>query len=225
MKNMMSVQVLLVHYIAIGIIFCTTDYFISIVTSSQYLRKGVVNILLDESCHASIAALMWSSILVRDSPGGGHGHHVVYTLYLHIKQHLHSIIAAGVAGSIVDIDHFISAKSLSVFDATHLSSRPFGHSVAFVLLVSSLVYFFCGTNKDIRTCLVFTSLMAHQLRDAVRRGLWLWPFGSTSPIATYLVFLLYISISLLVRHRLIDSAIATSKLKDSSNVSSYVENV
>ena len=37
-------------------------------------------------------------------------------------------------GSGLDIDHFIAARSLSIYDATHLSHRPFGHSLLFMIL-------------------------------------------------------------------------------------------
>ena len=44
-----------------------------------------------------------------------------------------------------------------------------------------------------RLLLLFeTSIISHHLRDAHRRGLWLWPLGSTPPIQPSWVYILLI---------------------------------
>lgn len=91
---------------------------------------------------------------------------------------LASSLAAGAVACALDADHFIMARSLSLSAATSLASRPFGHAVAWIAAVSlplSLVSVPWGV-------LVVIAWGSHQLRDALRRGLWLWPGGSTPPI-------------------------------------------
>jgi hypothetical protein len=62
-----------------------------------------------------------------------------------------------------------------------LQTRPFGHAVLFVITTAAL----SGALAP-RTPLWLMVLAAwgsHHLRDALRRGLWCWPLGSTRPIS------------------------------------------
>lgn len=121
--------------------------------------------------------------------------------------------AAYLLASAMDADHFLAAASLRLTAATSLSSRPFAHAVAFVAVSAAAggvaaahVPRVAGWLSDgasrartqpsaRRRCplgwraaaLVACALGTHQLRDAHRRGLWLWPFGSTAPLP-YVVY-------------------------------------
>jgi hypothetical protein len=115
--------------------------------------------------------------------------------YQLIKQNFEIIIASTI-GSLLDLDHFIAAKSFYFYGATHLTTRPFGHNVFFCLIIVLITK--CFTNNKRYTALAFSSLISHLLRDSVRRGLLLWPFGSTASIPIYYVIIIYVIIAIVL---------------------------
>ncbi|KAM7540700.1 hypothetical protein Aperf_G00000032835 [Anoplocephala perfoliata] len=99
-----------------------------------------------------------------------------------------STCLASLAAVIVDIDHFIAAGSLSIKAARSLSGRPFLHWTGGIMLLIILLQIgsyvtrhFCSTAPYLcRLVLVagwviLAAWTSHQMRDALRRGLWLWP--------------------------------------------------
>ncbi|VDN10498.1 unnamed protein product, partial [Dibothriocephalus latus] len=102
---------------------------------------------------------------------------------------LESILAACVFAVSVDLDHFIAAGSFSIDAARNLRGRPFLHWFGGLLL--SVVILLGLTGLRITKYLNFGGLVvdclqasgwigivawtSHQLRDALRLGLWLWP--------------------------------------------------
>ena len=81
---------------------------------------------------------------------------------------------AFLAGTLVDVDHFLAAGSRSLWTATHLEKRPPTHSVTFALLVSGGGYLFSGSLST--AWVVFAALTSHVLRDAsVGTAPLLWP--------------------------------------------------
>ncbi|KAL5112013.1 GPN-loop GTPase 3 [Taenia crassiceps] len=101
---------------------------------------------------------------------------------------IESALFSALIAVIVDIDHFIAAGSFSLKAARSLPGRPFLHwsgclvVLAMVLLVGSCII---QHHWSTAPCLVrqtvgsgWVTLVAwssHQLRDSLRRGLWLWP--------------------------------------------------
>jgi len=83
---------------------------------------------------------------------------------------------AFLAGTLVDVDHFLAAGSRSLWTATHLEKRPPTHSVTFALLVSGGGYLF---SRSLTTAwIVFAGLTSHVLRDAAVGTLpVLWPLA------------------------------------------------
>ncbi len=83
------------------------------------------------------------------------------------------------------MDHFVAARSLGLADATTgLSSRPWLHSSA-VLLVVAAVLALAGVRlgpwRQPVAPLLLVALGSHHLRDATRRGLSLWPLLAGTP--------------------------------------------
>jgi len=74
------------------------------------------------------------------------------------------LILAFVAGTLVDVDHFLAAGSRSFQAATQLEKRPPTHSLTFALLVSGGGYLFSGSLTT--AWIVFAALTSHVLRDA-----------------------------------------------------------
>ena len=101
--------------------------------------------------------------------------------------HGREIILAFATGSFLDLDHFLAAKSYSLYDATHLEIRPFGHNL-FFLTASTIIIFICISRRF--SLLFFTAVFNHLSRDAVRRGYTLFPFLFLStPKLPYILYI------------------------------------
>jgi hypothetical protein len=86
------------------------------------------------------------------------------------------LVLAFLAGTVVDVDHFLAAGSRSFWAATHLEQRPPTYSVTFALLVSRGGYLFSGSLTT--AWVLFAALTSHVLRDAsVGTAPLLWPLG------------------------------------------------
>jgi hypothetical protein len=87
----------------------------------------------------------------------------------------YEVLASGFLASIIDIDHFVSAKSFQLIDAISLDKRPFLHNsltllICNVILLCVLALFI--PNKKYWSLLFFISWFSHHIRDANRRGVW-----------------------------------------------------
>ena len=101
----------------------------------------------------------------------------------------------------VDLDHFIAAKSLSLYKATHLVSRPWGHCLLFVLMVYIIILYLIPKDSHIHIIYLLATV-THLIRDASRRGLWLY-YTSILHISytTHLILLCIYPISLYYIHK------------------------
>ncbi|XP_063237143.1 transmembrane protein 267 [Bacillus rossius redtenbacheri] len=112
------------------------------------------------------------------------------TVYCFCKYRLaHELLESflcGVISSLIDVDHFIAARSLHLKDAVRLESRPFLHCTSALLAACGALLLAgraCGVPGLHRAgCLAAAAVLSHHLRDAARRGLCLWPLGSTAPL-------------------------------------------
>ena len=86
----------------------------------------------------------------------------------------------------IDVDHFIQANSVSIMDATSLTTRPFLHCSTLLLFITMLIFvaslYFSIWWMHTLAFICLTGWSCHHLRDGLRRGLWFCPFGSTGPI-------------------------------------------
>jgi len=102
-------------------------------------------------------------------------------------------------GSVIDIDHFIMARSLNLHNALNLSSRPMFHNTSLLVLFLPIhIFIWSLKNKDesYHNLLLIceTAILSHHIRDANRRGMWLWPFGNTPPIRPSWIYISLIAI-------------------------------
>jgi len=140
-------------------------------------------VILDNATHALIGAFIWICACVINNEED-------LTLLLvlapsnFIQIPRYNIFWEGLLsaliGSLLDVDHFIAARSFSLFKATHLSHRPFGHAVITSVLLSLVAAL--STGRARMGLLAGSACGSHLLRDGVRRGLWLWPLPSTPPL-------------------------------------------
>lgn len=186
--------------VQVAICFAIIIVFLSVDTISSRLDASLrlLRCTLDTSCHASIAALIWlGTINIGKRPGIQIGDIDRSTMFrasslFYIMKSYKEVFISFLCGSIVDVDHFIAASSLSLTDATHLKLRPYGHTIlvgctcsVVVFLLSALFSRWNGgeSNPNKKSSdlyrskrtglLVFSAYFSHLLRDSVRRGLWL----------------------------------------------------
>jgi len=110
------------------------------------------------------------------------------------------LIIAFLAGSFVDIDHFIEVRSLSLYRALNdqPQGRPFLHNSLLLLIITLIAfgfeYFLWRYDHIYYSIIFFLGWSTHHLRDAQRRGLTFLPFGQTSPIDYYLPIMCFVLI-------------------------------
>ncbi|XP_075161418.1 transmembrane protein 267 isoform X2 [Haematobia irritans] len=98
--------------------------------------------------------------------------------------------------SLIDVDHFIAAKSWNLEDATNLTRRPFLHCSTIAALI--LIAYICTSSLNyLKSSLILGTLLCafitHHSRDAVRRGYWFYPWGNTEKISnlSYIIITLF----------------------------------
>lgn len=110
-----------------------------------------------------------------------------------INEILIAMVAFFIAG-LLDIDHFVVAKSIHISDAIKLNSRPYTHSITFALILALLVW---GISQRVLLGVVaFIAVTSHVVRDA-SGGITplLWPLPTRKiPYWSYLI----IEVSLLI---------------------------
>ncbi|CAF0971854.1 unnamed protein product [Adineta steineri] len=107
------------------------------------------------------------------------------------------LILAYIAGSFVDIDHFLEARSLSLHHALNLQQgRPFLHNSLLLLIINifafGIEHFLWRYHYIYYSAIFFIGWSTHHLRDAQRRGLTLLPFGETPPIDYYIPIMCFV---------------------------------
>lgn len=150
-------------------------------TESFQSSQKIVSCIFDSLTHALLAGAIWREVQLVP---------ILKSRRIFISMKA-EILLSCILSSALDIDHFIAARSLSLFEATHLTSRPFGHNLLFVIISTVLLGMLLRSAT--LTILYFSALLTHQLRDSLRQGLLIWPFKdiiSTLPLN----FFLYLSI-------------------------------
>ncbi len=165
------------------------DYFIfdsltliAIINKNSSISQGLIRALMDNISHMLIGVLSW---LIISYP----------------KLNANEIIATAFFSSIIDIDHFISARSLKLTDAISLSNRPFLHNSLTLLIVNLIIFIllnYFNSKANYWSTIFFISWFSHHIRDGNRRGVWLGSIHTTKPIKTeqYLIILLFVPLFL-----------------------------
>ena len=138
--------------------------------------------LLDAPVHWVLALLIISPLLSHPALG----------------RHLWLWVAvATVAAVLVDLDHFIAARSFSLADALALGSRPLAHSLLFAVAMAVLTW--VVSREPLGALLVLVVLLSHIVRDGSHGGipLW-WPTRGSVDIPVPLYYALEIGLGWLV---------------------------
>ncbi len=190
-------------------------------------------LLADNWTHAGLAGLCWWVVLAGAAAGGDDDGSEQQQQQQQRggkkKRAMLEVAAAVGAGSLLDLDHFLAARSPSLGPALSLPRRPWGHCLATPVIGGLLVYTAlriarAGGCCCLATCLrprfrsssnrgssqqqshrhqqqhqggacrppaaapvrwpllLLTAALSHQLRDGLRRGLWLALEWSTPPL-------------------------------------------
>lgn len=138
--------------------------------------ERLVRALFDNSIHGIIGCTSW-----------------LVVVYPNLNKDL---AVSAFISSIIDIDHFISARSFRVQDAVSLSQRPFLHNSLLMIAINFGLWF---VDKKV-SVLFFISWFSHHIRDANRRGIWFGPIYSTPPLNDGLYHSIILVTPLLVRY-------------------------
>ena len=123
---------------------CIAVFFVSIVSDNlsaleNLQSNSLYRVLIDGCCHQILgifAYFSYSTLICMKYEN----HRLKITgAHVNIPSYLVNILLSQFFSCILDLDHFIAAKSFTLHDATHLSSRPFGHAIAFICLVYFLI--------------------------------------------------------------------------------------
>ncbi|XP_015585715.1 transmembrane protein 267 [Cephus cinctus] len=140
--------------------------------------------IFDNLTHATVGALTWSLIIILSRKS------VVHNVF--------QIVSCFLVSSLIDLDHFLSARSWRLSDATRLDKRPFLHCstvpiFAWLVLIA-ISKMTSRPNLINHAWILLAAFFSHHIRDASRKGMWFYPFGSTPPIPYY--FYIFISMTL-----------------------------
>ncbi len=118
---------------------------------------------------------------------------------------VYELLLSASIGSLIDLDHFISAKSLRLIDAISLNERPFLHNSLNLFCINVLLFFvlyFGGSTDKYMSwsLLVYLAWFSHHIRDANRRGLWLGSVYTTQPVRTSVYVLVILIQPLIIRY-------------------------
>ncbi|XP_013162575.1 PREDICTED: transmembrane protein C5orf28 homolog [Papilio xuthus] len=152
-----------------------------VVFRSKYSESQVFRAFSDSSVHAIIGLI--SGMLF-----------FTYDIGLTTQARIYNVIFCTILSSLIDIDHFIAARSFKLKDATNLKQRGIFHCTTFWLLITILLIIYTYITKKLNiyiiTYMTIIAYTSHHIRDGNRRGLWLYPIGETSPINKHVYVLL-----------------------------------
>lgn len=197
-----EIGLLLLMIIGDYYIFDTTYLILKISQALHFLSERLVRALMDNASHCLVGVLSWCIIT-------------------YPKLVLNEILVVGFLSSIIDIDHFISARSTSLHDAISLANRPFLHNsltLCVLNLIILTVSYLLDPTKLNWALMFFTAWFSHHIRDANRRGMW---FGSvyTSPAIPDAWYLSIITLTPLLLRAAMSTQLVSIILKKNSGAS------
>ncbi|XP_069483333.1 transmembrane protein 267 [Ambystoma mexicanum] len=151
---------------------------------SLFQQNDWLRALSDNAVHGMVG--MWSWAIV---------------IGLRKKSDFCEVLLAGFLASVIDVDHFFLAGSFSIKAALNLPRRPPLHCSTLIPAVALTLRFIMHVFrlKDswcFLPWMLFISWTSHHVRDGIRHGLWICPFGKTAPLPYWL----YVAITATLPH-------------------------
>lgn len=106
-----------------------------------------------------------------------------------LHENMKEISLSFMLGCFLDLDHFIGGKSFTLYSATHLNQRPFGHNLFSLFSIFIVVFLFISRRLSL---LFFMSIFSHLLRDSIKRGFTFFPGSISTPKVPYILYVLTI---------------------------------
>ncbi|XP_013196398.2 transmembrane protein 267 [Amyelois transitella] len=152
-----------------------------LVFKSRFSDSQVFRALTDSAVHASLGCL--SSILFLSQE-----------ISFNNTACIFHIGFCTLLSSFIDVDHVFVAKSIYWKDLTNNKYRGIFHCTTFWLIITSILltysYIYKKINIYMLTWMIILAYTSHHIRDANRRGLWVYPFGHTPPFSKSLYIFL-----------------------------------
>jgi len=158
-----TVQLISICQILLILIVRISDYFIE-----YFVQCNICKILSDNICHSTIAGTIYliTNALEKIFLSQGESLFSRNRIIVFNPNDLVQILSSMTIGSLLDLDHIIYAQSFSYYSITHLSTRPFGHSITFCI-IASIISLIVSWKYPIRAgVLTFSAIFSHQLRDS-----------------------------------------------------------
>lgn len=172
------------YYTIVAAPFGLVEY----VSQRLTLTERSARALIDNVIHFGVAQVAWLIIA-----------HPI------IEHALVELTLVGLLASLIDLDHFVEAKSFRLVEACNLTRRPFLHD-SFSLLVLNILLFVlanCVWNSHYHACrcalIFFTAWFTHHIRDAYRRGIWFGNLFRTPPIPYGVCFNIVVCSPVMIR--------------------------
>lgn len=149
----------------------------------KILTENVHKAIIDNSTHGLIGFISWLIVIIATKRK------------MSLSKRLLEAGLCGFVASIIDVDHFLYARSYRLEAAVHLgTNRPPLHSssvpIMILFLLVTLSWKFELPNVGRFGWLIWVAVFSHHIRDGNRHGIWIWPVGSTPaiPYSLYLAF-------------------------------------
>lgn len=159
-----------------------------IVFKSKLSENQIYRAFADNIIHSLIGALSCIIYLIHEG------------IYYRRPTFWAYVAMATIMASFIDLDHFIVAKSFHLKDLKEFKYRGFLHcttlcSLLFVMIIT-VAHTYSSSSLDMIGWIWLISFTSHHVRDANRRGLWCFPFGSTPPIPD----MVYVALNVMLPH-------------------------
>ncbi|XP_038058128.1 transmembrane protein 267-like [Patiria miniata] len=179
------------------------------VVSNLYCRA-----FMDSFTHGLVGVLSWAIVIGAIPPTS--------------CRQLGEILFCGMLSSGLDVDHFVAARSIYLQDALVLPHRPVLHSTSLILLIGFILLLTTRITASHKLrplpYMFLTASLSHHIRDGSRRGLWLWPLGSTPPLP-YWTYIGLVCILPVVVELFLDRTESTLPLKASNGAVSALSSM
>ncbi|XP_014251554.1 transmembrane protein 267-like isoform X2 [Cimex lectularius] len=144
----------------------------------DFYTNKILRAFIDNATHGAVGLLTWAVVVVSLPEGRKY----------YIFSRLVDVILCGFAACAIDVDHITKpfVKSPNIKKDLLLEHRPLLHCTTLWIAICVICFTLSKITKTewltVLCWLLSAASISHHIRDGTRRGLWFWPFGSTSPI-------------------------------------------
>ncbi|XP_045456382.1 transmembrane protein 267 [Melitaea cinxia] len=163
------------------LIFLTAYIGDYVIFQSKYSSSQLFRAVADSTVHTTIGAL--SALLFFSS------------VKITNEACFYNTVICTVVSCLIDVDHFLMAKSFYLKDVAKLKQRGILHCTTLWIVITLLLIAYSYINRKhnfyVITYMILIAFSSHHIRDGERRGLWLYPYGHTRPInkSIYLILI------------------------------------